>query len=106
MIDRVALTAPSSPPDTGASRNKWPRSAAWSANRTATSGLMVEKSTMTVPGLACVNTPSDPVSACSTSGESGSTVATMSASATASAMDCAAVPPASMSAAAFDAVRL
>ena len=86
MIDSTPSMAPCSPPDTGASSIRKPRSVASAASAAATSGRMDEKSMISAPGRACSNTPPSPVSTAWTSGESGTIVATTSASRTASAM--------------------
>ena len=86
MIDSTPSIAPCSPPDTGASSIRKPRSVASAASAAATSGRMDEKSMISAPGRACSNTPPSPASTAWTSGESGTIVATTSASRTASAM--------------------
>jgi hypothetical protein len=60
MIDNVAFCAPGSPPDTGASMMRSPRSAPILANSVVTSGRMEEKSITSVPGWAWAKTPSSP----------------------------------------------
>ena len=52
MIDSAALMAPASPPETGASISRKPRSAACAARAVVTSGRMLEKSIISAP--ACV----------------------------------------------------
>ena len=97
MIDSVPSMAPCSPPDTGASSIRKPRSLASAASAAATSGRMVEKSMISAPGGALSNTPPGPASTERTSGESGTIVATTSASRTAPAMSAAPRPPAATS---------
>ncbi|CPU63552.1 Uncharacterised protein [Mycobacteroides abscessus] len=106
MIDSAALIAPGSPPETGASMIRRPASFACCASATVTSGRIEEKSTTSAPGFAFARTPSSPVSTASTSGESGTMIATTSAPETASATDSAARPPASTSGAVFSGLRL
>ena len=98
MIDSAAFLAPASPPDTGASSIRKPRSFACFASSAVTSGRIEEKSMINVPGLALSNTPPSPASTSRTWGESGTMTATMSASRTASAIDAAPFPPAATSA--------
>ena len=57
MMDSAAFVAPASPPDTGASRSRKPRSVACFASSAVTSGRIEEKSMISVPGLALSNTP-------------------------------------------------
>src|ERR1700758_4397361 len=71
MIDSTPSMAPCSPPDTGASSIRKPRSVASAAIAAATSGRMEEKSMISAPGAACSNTPPSPASTARTSGESG-----------------------------------
>ena len=61
------------------------------------SGRMLEKSMISAPARAWPNTPSSPARTFCTSGESGTIVATTSASRTASAMLAAPRPPAAAS---------
>jgi hypothetical protein len=97
MIDSTPSIAPCSPPDTGASSIRKPRSAASAASVAATSGRIVEKSMISAPAGAFSNTPPSPARTARTSGESGTIVATTSAFRTASAMSLAPCPPAAMS---------
>ena len=97
MIDSVPSMAPCSPPDTGASSIRKPRSLASAASAAATSGRMVEKSMISAPGGALSNTPPGPASTERTSGESGTIVATTPASRTAPAVSAAPRPPAAAS---------
>ncbi len=60
MIDSAAFLAPASPPETGASSSRKPRSFAACASSAVTSGRMLEKSMTSVPGLAAAKTPSSP----------------------------------------------
>ncbi len=106
MIDSAALIAPASPPDTGASISRKPWATACSASSTVTSGRMLEKSMISAPGLPLAKTPSSPASTSRTSGESGTITAMTSASATASATEAAARPPASTSGLVFSGERL
>ncbi len=106
MIERVALRAPASPPDTGASSSRSVRYRACSSSATVTSGRMLEKSITRVPGAACSNTPPSPARTCRTSGESGTITQTTSAPVTASAIEEAARPPASVSGRVLSGVRL
>jgi hypothetical protein len=106
MIDRLAFTAPASPPDTGASRSRKPLALACRASSAVTSGRMVEKSMISAPGLALAKTPPLPARTSWTSGESGTITQTTSASLTASAIDPAERPPAAASGPAFSRVRL
>jgi len=93
MMDSAAFFAPASPPETGASRMRRPRSRACFASSCVTSGRMLEKSMTRVPGLAVSKTPPGPASTSWTSGESGTMTATTSASWTASPIDAAPLPP-------------
>src|SRR6201996_2529742 len=106
MIDSVPSTAPASPPETGASSIRKPRSWPAVARSAATSGRMVEKSMISAFAGAWANTPSSPVSTARTSGESGTMVATTSASRPASAMLLAPWPPASTSRSTLAGLRL
>src|SRR5450759_1321906 len=90
MIERTASMAPCSPPDTGASRTRSPASLPCAARRLDTSGRIEEKSMTRVPSAALAKTPSSPPRPASTSGESGTIVATTSAPLPASATDAAA----------------
>ena len=58
MMDSVAFIAPGSPPDTGASMMRRPRSTAVLASSAVTSGRMEEKSITRVSGWALAKTPS------------------------------------------------
>ena len=60
MIDSAAFLAPASPPETGASSIRKPFSRACSARAAVTSGRMLEKSMIRVPGSACSKTPPSP----------------------------------------------
>eukprot|EP01139_Manchomonas_bermudensis_P006200 Amastigsp_a176671_8.p2 type:complete len:133 gc:universal Amastigsp_a176671_8:318-716(+) len=60
MIESRASRAPTSPPDTGASSECTPRSAAALAIRTASDGSDVVRSTTIVPGRAPARTPFGP----------------------------------------------
>ena len=93
MMDSAAFFAPASPPETGASRMRRPRSRACFASSDVTSGRMLEKSMTRVPGLAVSKTPPGPASTSWTSGESGTITATTSASCTASPIEAAPLPP-------------
>ena len=106
MMDRLAAFAPASPPDTGASSSRNPRSDAWAASSVVTSGRIEEKSMTSVPGFALSNTPPSPASTCRTSGESGTITATTSASRTASAIEFAPFPPAAISSSILGWLRL
>lgn len=86
MIESVALIAPTSPPDTGASSMSIPRARRRSAKDRVDTGEIVLMSTTTEPGLAPSATPCAPNSTCSTSGVSDTITMTMSACAAASAM--------------------
>ena len=57
MIESVALRAPTSPPETGASRLATPRSRAASKISLASDGSLVLMSTITEPGSAVASTP-------------------------------------------------
>src|SRR6478735_11085868 len=98
MMDSAAFFAPASPPETGASRMRNPRSFASFASSAVTSGRIEEKSMIRVPGLALSNTPPSPASTSRTWGESGTMTATTSASRTASAIEVAPLPPTAISA--------
>ncbi len=93
MIDRLASRAPTSPPLTGASRNRTPLACASPATRRAVSGRTVLMSMSSIPSRAMLRTPSSAMATSSTSGESGTTVMTTSASAATSAGDVPAVAP-------------
>ena len=97
MIESTPSIAPCSPPDTGASSTRKPRSVPSAASAAATSGRMLEKSMISAPAGAFSKTPPSPASTSCTSGESGTMVATTSASRTAPAMSAAARPPAATS---------
>ena len=60
MIDRVALRAPMSPPETGASTLSAPLTTAASASRRAKLGGEVPKSTSNCPGCSRGSTPLAP----------------------------------------------
>ena len=77
--------APTSPPDTGASRHPMPRSPRRAANCLLASGEMELISTTTEPGFAASETLALPNSTASTSRVSGTIVMMMSASVAASA---------------------
>src|SRR6266508_4260936 len=94
MIERVASTAPASPPLTGASRNRTPRACAALPTRRAVSGRIVLMSISSSPWRAVDRTPSSPSTTASTSGESGTIVITTSAPAATSAAEPAALAPA------------
>ena len=76
----VALRAPATPPDTGASSMVTPSSAARRASARTTSGEFVERSTITVPGRAPTRRPSLPVTTSSTSAGPGRETNTTAAS--------------------------
>ena len=98
MMASVPSVAPVTPPETGASTKRSPRSAAAAATRRETAGSMVDMSTQSVPLRRRRSTPPSPVNAASTCEEEGSIVMTRSAPATASAAEAAAVMPAAAAA--------
>ena len=106
MIESTPSMAPASPPDTGASSTRNPRSAPSAASAAATSGRMLEKSMTSAPDGAFSKTPPGPARTAWTSGESGTMVATTSASRTASAMSLAPRPPAATSCSTRSGLRL
>jgi hypothetical protein len=61
MMARVPSLAPVTPPETGASMNRRPRSAAAAATRRETAGSMVDMSTQSVPLRPAARTPPSPV---------------------------------------------
>ena len=79
MIDRVALRAPTSPPETGASRYSQPSALIFCANTFVAIGEMELMSTTTWPWLRPAATPFSANNTASTSGVSGTIVMTMSA---------------------------
>ena len=74
MIESVPLTAPISPPLTGASSSTAPCRLAASASRRVSAGEMLLMSIRIVPGWIPWNTPFVPSRTCTTSAESGSMV--------------------------------
>ena len=94
MMASVPSAARGTPPDTGASMKRTPRSVAPAAIRRDTLGSMVDMSTQSVPFRAAASTPPSPVYTDSACGDEGSMVMTRSAVATASAVEPAAVMPA------------
>ena len=107
MTVRTPFTAPASPPDTGASRNPIPRSAATAATSRATSADAVVWSTKTAPGLIPSNAPLSSTVTERTSSSLPTQANTISFPAAASAGVAAARPPNSpVHRAAFDPVRL
>ncbi len=104
-IVRVALRAPSLPPETGASTIRRPRSARRAAKSQLPDGAMVEQSTMSVPAAAPSTTPPAPNRTASTSGVSETQMTAMSTPATASDGLSANVTPRSASSGARPGVR-
>src|SRR5262245_26965472 len=98
MMASVPSTARGTPPDTGASTKRSPRSTAAAATRRETPGSIVDMSTQSVPLRAAARTPPSPEYADSTLGDDGSIVTTTSAVATTSAALAAAVIPAAAAA--------
>ncbi len=91
MKARVPASAPTVPPETGASAKRKPASAAMAATVRALSTAMVEQSSSRAPDLAWGSTSW--ANTCRTCGPAGSMVITASASATAWAMLAAGVQP-------------
>ncbi len=106
MIVRVPAMAPASPPETGASSQEAPSDAARSASLRVTAGEIVDMSATISPGRAPLSTPSGPIATCSTSGESGTMVTTISDWAATSAGLAPARAPACRSSSTFARVRL
>lgn len=86
MKVRLAACAPTTPPETGASRDRWPAATAASCAARASATSMVEQSTNRVPGRAAASSPSSRYRA-RTCLPAGSMVITTSASAAADAAD-------------------
>ena len=61
MMARVPSVARGTPPETGASMKRTPRSRAAAATRRDTAGSMVDMSTQSVPLRAAASTPPSPV---------------------------------------------
>ena len=61
MMARVPSVARGTPPETGASTKRTPRSRAAAATRRDTAGSMVDMSTQSVPLRAAASTPPSPV---------------------------------------------
>src|SRR5512139_2281600 len=95
MIDSVALIAPTSPPETGASSISMPRACSFSAMWRVAVGEIVLMSTTTEPGLAPSITPLSPNRTCSTSVVSDTMTMMISPCAAASAIDAHPAQPAS-----------
>src|SRR5512139_2490572 len=95
MIDSVALIAPTSPPETGASSMSMPRACSFSAMWRVAVGEIVLMSTTTDPGLAPSITPLSPNRTCSTSVVSDTMTMMISPCAAASAIDAHPAQPAS-----------
>ncbi len=93
MIDSDPLTAPISPPLTGASSIVAPLDATTAARRVVAAGEMLLMSMTTALGRSAETTPCGPVRTSSTSGVSGSMVMTIGARRATSAGDPAAVAP-------------
>ncbi len=80
MTARVPRSAPSEPPDTGASTQSTPSSAAWPAKSLVATGEIVEWSTIRSPSVMPWMTPKSPNTTSSTSGVSETQTKTMSLS--------------------------
>jgi hypothetical protein len=106
MMESVPLTAPISPPLTGASSIRAPRARATPASRRATAGEMLLQSMRIVPRWISLKTPAAPSSTCSTSGESGSIVMIRAAARATSAAEDARVAPAATSSSTGPGLRL
>ncbi len=97
MMVRVAAFAPTSPPDTGASRYSQPASLIRFANFFVSTGEIELMSTTILPRLKPSATPSESKRADATCGVSGTMVMMTSAFCAASLPDAQGLPPASIS---------
>src|SRR3990172_1681548 len=105
MIVRVPCSAPSEPPETGASTKPTPPAASRAAKPSLAPGLMVEQSTIRLPARTPAARPPGPKSTASTSGVSERQTTTTSTAAASSAGVAASLAPSSTTAAARPGVR-
>src|SRR3990172_5780946 len=105
MIVRVPCSAPSEPPETGASTKPTPPAASRAAKPSLAPGLMVEQSTIRLPARTPAARPPGPKSTASTSGVSERQTTTTSTAAARSAGVAASLAPSSTTAAARPGVR-
>ncbi len=102
----MPFSAPSEPPDTGASTSPTPRSASRPAISAVAEGETVEQSTTTLPRASVSAAPASPNSTCSRSGVSETQVSTASAPSAASAGVAARPAPSAASGSSRSRVRL